>query len=121
MDINQAIDCKLLLRLVLAVFCGFVLGYERERHGRSAGLRTNILVCLGSALMTIVSDNFFQAYSTSTSYTLRMDPARVAAQIVVGIGFIGAGVIIKDKGGIRGLTTAAGRPTHISNSTMPSE
>ncbi|HEX8960511.1 MAG TPA: MgtC/SapB family protein [Geobacteraceae bacterium] len=104
---NYALEIQFLFRLGLAGVCGAVLGYEREVHGRSAGLRTNLLVCVGSALMTIVSENFYLIYSGNTSFTLRMDPARVAAQIVVGIGFIGAGVIIKETGGIRGLTTAA--------------
>ena len=98
---------QLLFQLVLAALFGAVLGYERETHGRSAGLRTNLLVSVGSALMTIISLELFPAYSASTSSALRMDPARIAAQIVVGIGFIGAGVIIKERGGIRGLTTAA--------------
>ncbi len=105
--INHALDIQYLLRLGLAGLCGAVLGYEREVHGRSAGLRTNLLVCVGSALMTIVSEHFFLLYGENPSSVLRMDPARVAAQIVVGIGFIGAGVIIKETGGIRGLTTAA--------------
>jgi putative Mg2+ transporter-C (MgtC) family protein len=100
-------EMQSLTRLVLAALFGAVLGYERERHGRSAGLRTNLLVSAGSALMTIISLDLFLAYGGSASTTLRMDPARIAAQIVVGIGFIGAGVIIKEKGGIRGLTTAA--------------
>jgi putative Mg2+ transporter-C (MgtC) family protein len=104
---DNALEIQFLLRLGLAGLCGAVLGYEREVHGRSAGLRTNLLVCVGSALMTIVSENFFLIYGGVSSATLRMDPARVAAQIVVGIGFIGAGVIIKETGGIRGLTTAA--------------
>lgn len=104
---DNALEIQFLLRLGLAGLCGAVLGYEREVHGRSAGLRTNLLVCVGSALMTIVSENFFLVYGGNASATLRMDPARVAAQIVVGIGFIGAGVIIKETGGIRGLTTAA--------------
>lgn len=100
-------ELQILLRLGLAALCGSILGFERERHGRSAGLRTNLLVCVGSALMTVVSENFYLVYGGSSSVVLRMDPARVAAQIVVGIGFIGAGVIIKETGGIRGLTTAA--------------
>jgi len=100
-------EMQLLFRLVLAALFGAILGYEREHQGRSAGLRTNLLVSAGSALMTIISLDLFLAYSGSASSTLRMDPARIAAQIVVGIGFIGAGVIIKERGGIRGLTTAA--------------
>lgn len=105
---NYPYEMHLLLRLVLAVLCGATLGYERERHGRSAGLRTNILVCVGAALMMVVSKYFY--YSPGEylgNITIALDPARIAAQIVTGIGFLGAGVIIKERGGIRGLTTAA--------------
>jgi len=101
-------EIHLVLRLLLAVFCGAVLGYERERHGRSAGLRTNILVCTGAALMMVVSKYFyFKPGEFTGNITTALDPARIAAQIVTGIGFLGAGVIIKERGGIRGLTTAA--------------
>lgn len=101
-------EIHLVLRLLLAIFCGAVLGYERERHGRSAGLRTNILVCLGAALMMVVSKYFyFKPGEFTGNITTVLDPARIAAQIVTGIGFLGAGVIIKERGGIRGLTTAA--------------
>lgn len=101
-------EIHLLMRLVLAVACGAVLGYERERHGRSAGLRTNILVCVGAALMMVVSKYFyFKPGEFTGNITTALDPARIAAQIVTGIGFLGAGVIIKERGGIRGLTTAA--------------
>lgn len=101
-------EMHLLLRLLLAVFCGAILGYERERHGRSAGLRTNILVCVGAALMMIVSKYFYYKPGEFTgNITIALDPSRIAAQIVTGIGFLGAGVIIKERGGIRGLTTAA--------------
>lgn len=101
-------EIHLVARLVLAVFCGAVLGYERERHGRSAGLRTNLLVCLGAALMMVVSKYFYFTPGEYTgNITTALDPARIAAQIVTGIGFLGAGVIIKERGGIRGLTTAA--------------
>jgi putative Mg2+ transporter-C (MgtC) family protein len=101
-------EIHLLLRLLLAAFCGAVIGYERERHGRSAGLRTNILVCVGACLMMIVSKYFyFKPGEYIGNITMALDPARIAAQIVTGIGFLGAGVIIKEHGGIRGLTTAA--------------
>jgi putative Mg2+ transporter-C (MgtC) family protein len=101
-------EIHLVLRLLLAIFCGAVLGYERERHGRSAGLRTNILVCVGAALMMVVSKYFyFKPGEFTGNITTALDPARIAAQIVTGIGFLGAGVIIKERGGIRGLTTAA--------------
>ncbi|HCR13745.1 MgtC/SapB family protein [Solidesulfovibrio sp.] len=101
-------EAQLLLRLVLAVCCGAVLGYERERHGISAGLRTNLLVCLGSALMMVISKYFYYlAGEDSGTIPLGLDPSRIGAQIVTGVGFLGAGVIIKDRGAIRGLTTAA--------------
>jgi len=101
-------EIHLVLRLLLAVVCGALIGYERERHGRSAGLRTNILVCVGAALMMVVSKYFyFKPGEFTGNITTAVDPARIAAQIVTGIGFLGAGVIIKERGGIRGLTTAA--------------
>lgn len=84
------------LRLILACVLGGVVGLERDLHGRNAGIRTNMLVCVGSALFTIVSISVQGA-----------DPSRIAAQIVCGIGFLGAGAILKDGFNIRGLTTAA--------------
>lgn len=85
------------LRLVLAVIFGSVIGLEREFHNHPAGFRTHILVCIGSALFTLVSVNSFGS----------ADPSRVAAQIVSGIGFLGAGTILREGATIRGLTTAA--------------
>ncbi len=84
------------LRLILACVLGGMIGLERDLHGRNAGIRTNMLVCVGSALFTIVSISVQGA-----------DPSRIAAQIVCGIGFLGAGAILKDGFNIRGLTTAA--------------
>lgn len=105
---NYPYEIHLVLRLLLAVFCGAALGYERERHGRSAGLRTNLLVCVGAALMMIISKYFyFKSTDFTGNITTAIDPERIAAQIVTGIGFLGAGVIIKENRGIRGLTTAA--------------
>lgn len=105
---NYLYELQLIARLLLALACGSLLGYERERHGISAGLRTNLLVCLGSALMMIISKNFFYAQGDiAMKINVGLDPSRIAAQIVTGVGFLGAGVIIKDKGSIRGLTTAA--------------
>ena len=101
-------ELHLLLRLLLAVLCGAALGYERERHGRSAGLRTNLLVCVGAALMMVVSKYFYyKPGEVAATIPVALDPARIAAQIVSGIGFLGAGVILKERGGVRGLTTAA--------------
>ncbi|MDO8588263.1 MAG: MgtC/SapB family protein [Armatimonadota bacterium] len=85
-------------RLVLAGVLGALVGYERETHGRPAGLRTHMLVCMGSTVFTIVSVSF-----TGQS----QDPARIASQIVSGIGFLGAGTIIRQGSAVRGLTTAA--------------
>ncbi len=84
------------LRLILACVLGGMIGLERDLHGRNAGIRTNMLVCVGATLFTIVSISVRGA-----------DPSRIAAQIVCGIGFLGAGAILKDGFNIRGLTTAA--------------
>jgi putative Mg2+ transporter-C (MgtC) family protein len=89
----------MVIRLLIAAFLGGAMGYEREQADKPAGLRTNILVCVGAALFTIASTHGFGGLS---------DPARVAAGIVVGIGFIGAGTIIRREAGVvTGLTTAA--------------
>jgi len=90
-------------RLILAFLLGSVLGLEREKKGGSAGLRTHILVCMGSTLIMLTSVYIFETYKGSTS----VDPARIAAGVVTGIGFLGAGTIIRSSEGIRGLTTAA--------------
>ena len=85
-----------------------MLGFEREIHGRPAGFRTHLLVALGACLMMVISEFFFLKYNHLTSASaVRVDPGRVAAQIVTGIGFLGAGAIIKDGSAVRGLTTAA--------------
>ena len=90
---------EMILRLLLATALGTIIGYQRERAKKPAGLRTHVLICLGAALFTIVSIYGFGVAS---------DPARVAAGVVVGIGFIGAGVILHREGEIvAGLTTAA--------------
>ncbi|HBL37110.1 MAG TPA: methyltransferase, partial [Firmicutes bacterium] len=85
---------------MVATLLGAVIGLEREQHGRPAGLRTHILVALGSCLIMLVSIYGFPSGTGS-------DPARLAAQVVSGIGFLGAGTILRDGTSIRGLTTAA--------------
>lgn len=101
-------EIQLLGRLLLALLCGAMVGYERERHGISAGLRTNILVCVGAALMMVVSKYFYyKPGEIINNIEIGLDPSRIAASIVTGVGFLGAGVIVKEKGSIRGLTTAA--------------
>jgi len=96
-----------LLRLSLAAVLGGMIGFERELREREAGLRTHLLVSLGSALFTIVSAYGFRDFLTSGAVVVRTDPTRIAAQIVTGIGFLGAGAIIRQGFSVRGLTTAA--------------
>ena len=94
------------LRLLVAGILGAIIGLDREYRAKEAGYRTHFLVSLGSALIMIVSQYGFQEIIKENSVTL--DPSRVAAQVVSGIGFIGAGTIIFQKQIVRGLTTAAG-------------
>lgn len=90
-----------IIQILLAILLGSTAGWQRERLGKAAGVRTFALVCMGSSLFTILSIyGFGQANGT--------DPSRIASQILTGIGFIGAGSIIHKGGGIEGLTTAAG-------------
>jgi putative Mg2+ transporter-C (MgtC) family protein len=96
-----------LLRLVVAAVLGGAIGFERELRERQAGLRTHLLVSLGSALFTLVSAYGFHEFLVSGSGLVRTDPTRIAAQIVSGIGFLGAGAIIRQGLSVRGLTTAA--------------
>jgi putative Mg2+ transporter-C (MgtC) family protein len=88
------------VKLVVAIVCGGAIGFERELSRKAAGLRTNVLICMGSALFMIVSRHI----SGGAPYS---DPARLVAQVVAGIGFLGAGVILQSHGSITGLTTAA--------------
>ena len=95
----MTIEWNLILRLFIAGILGGLIGFERELRAKEAGMRTHFIVALGSALFMIISQYAF---------TGRFDAARVAAQVVSGIGFIGAGVIIFQKNVVRGITTAAG-------------
>lgn len=92
-----------LSRLVVSALLGALIGIERDVHGRAAGLRTHILVCLGSALFMIIS----LETALNPVFKGTADPGRIAAQILTGIGFIGAGTILKEGFNVRGLTTAA--------------
>lgn len=97
-----------LARILLAVILGGLIGLERELRDRAAGFRTHILVCVGSAAFTLASIHGFDAFVAPTATTnVSIDPGRVAAQIVSGIGFLGAGAIIRHGISVRGLTTAA--------------
>ncbi|MFH0984939.1 MAG: MgtC/SapB family protein [Candidatus Omnitrophota bacterium] len=98
-------DIQFAVKLCVATLLGALIGLEREVHGKEAGFKTYSLVCLGSALMMIVSIDVFEIYKGVAA----VDPGRIAAQAVTGIGFLGAGAIIRSsEGSIRGLTTAAG-------------
>lgn len=100
------LNVDFMLRLLVAGILGAIIGLDREYRAKEAGYRTHFLVSLGSALIMIVSQYGFQEIIKENSVTL--DPSRVAAQVVSGIGFIGAGTIILRKQIVRGLTTAAG-------------
>ena len=89
---------EIVFRLFLAIILSGIIGFERELHGRPAGLRTHVLVALGAALVMLISIDGFGGSG---------DPARLAAQVVSGIGFLGAGAILRDGGDIKGITTAA--------------
>jgi len=88
-----------LIKILLATGLGAAVGLERQLSGKVAGIRTNMLICLGAAVLTIISEEMGVRHNDSS--------ARIAAQIVTGVGFLGAGVIIRDRGGVYGLTTAA--------------
>ncbi len=107
-EIFGSYELVILIKILLAAAAGGIIGLERECHGRPAGLRTHLLVAAGSCLMMIVSEAFFLKYGDLPGTgVVRLDPSRAAAQIITGIGFLGAGVIIKEGFIVRGLTTAA--------------
>ncbi|MBQ9781972.1 MAG: MgtC/SapB family protein [Clostridia bacterium] len=93
-------ELQLCISILVSAVLGFVIGLERKRRGKEAGIRTHTIMCIGSCLFMVISLNL--------SKTLQFDPARIAAQIIPGIGFLGAGMIIFKKNEIHGLTTAAG-------------
>ena len=92
---------KLLIPVALSLVLGFVIGFERKQRSKEAGIRTHTIVCMGSALMMVISKHAFAEFAD-------FDPGRIAAQIITGIGFLGAGIIVYRKNSIHGLTTAAG-------------
>ena len=96
-------EWELFLRLTLSCVLGGIIGYERQSRRKSAGLRTNVLVCLGSCLIMVLSEALYFHVEGRTN----ADPARLAAQVVSGIGFLGAGAIMKEGLTVTGLTTAA--------------
>ncbi|WP_167957904.1 MgtC/SapB family protein [Anaerosporobacter faecicola] len=99
-DINYL---SIMVRMILALLCGGIIGYDREKKGRPAGFRTHILVCIGSTLVMMTGQFIIDIQHMST------DPARLGAQVISGIGFLGAGtILITSKQHVKGLTTAAG-------------
>jgi putative Mg2+ transporter-C (MgtC) family protein len=98
----------LILRIAVGALLGGAIGFERDRHGRQAGLRTHLLVAMASATFMVVSAHFafHQAYGQASH--IGVDPSRIAASVVSGIGFLAGGVILKSGLNVRGLTTAAG-------------
>jgi putative Mg2+ transporter-C (MgtC) family protein len=98
-------NLDLFIKILVAGILGASIGFERDVHGRSAGIRTNLLVSLGACLFVIISNDI--AVKASISGTMNVDPTRIAAQVVTGIGFLGAGTIIREGFTIKGLTTAA--------------
>jgi putative Mg2+ transporter-C (MgtC) family protein len=101
-DLLLAVLPGFLLRGGFAVLCGGLIGIERERRGKPAGFRTNILICLGSSLYMLVGELLLAVQKTPG-----LDPTRIAAQVVTGIGFLGAGTIVHSRGAVTGLTSAA--------------
>ena len=102
MEVVRTLRLDLLVKLGLAVLLGGIIGFEREVAGKPAGLRTNILICVGAALLMDVSINIGIADGRRIG-----DPGRIAAQIVSGVGFLGAGTIMQSQGMVTGLTSAA--------------
>ena len=102
-------ELELLLRVLVAAGLSAFIGFERERHGRPAGLRTHILVAIGSALVLVLGQAFlsYRGMPGNIDAVLRIDPGRLAAGVITGIGFLGAGTIIRTGDWVRGLTTAA--------------
>jgi putative Mg2+ transporter-C (MgtC) family protein len=103
MEVMMVTDAQIVIRLLLCAVLSGLIGLEREMHRRTAGLRTHILVSLGSCLIMLTSLFIFDTYRTMAA----LDPARIAAGVITGIGFLGAGAIIQQGVGVRGLTTAA--------------
>lgn len=107
MEILGIFDLNIVIRVISALLLGFAIGLEREMTNKYAGLRTNILVCLGACVFTIISIYGFPAITVTSVELGTRDTARVAAQVVTGIGFIGGGTVLRHGATVFGLTTAA--------------
>ena len=107
LELTSPTVLSLIIKLVIAIILGAALGMERTLAKKTAGMRTYALVSLGSALFVIIADLASQMY-LNNSWTTGLDPLRIASQVIVGIGFLGAGLIIVKDDKLHGLTTAAG-------------
>lgn len=107
MDLLPTDYVEIVTRLLVAAFLSGLIGIEREAKSQPAGLRTHLLVGIGSCLMMILSVTGFDSFINSDSDAIRFDPARIPSYVISGIGFLGAGTIIVHRGSVRGLTTAA--------------
>jgi putative Mg2+ transporter-C (MgtC) family protein len=97
---------EVILKLLLGTLLGGIIGFERQTHGRPAGFRTQLLVCVSCVLLMIISEGYY-IQGISSSEFVRIDPTRIAAGAMTGVGFLGAGVILKTRASVQGLTTAA--------------
>jgi putative Mg2+ transporter-C (MgtC) family protein len=97
---------EIIFKLLLGTLLGGIIGFERQTHGRAAGFRTQLLVCVACVLIMIISESYYAKNAMNPDY-MRIDPTRIAAGAMTGVGFLGAGVILKTGLSIQGLTTAA--------------
>jgi len=104
---HYGVDAEVVVRLLVATALGAAVGGERELSGQPAGLRTHVAVCVGAALFGVISTLGFTEFQNIHTSTYRADVTRVASQVVVGVGFLGAGMILKHRGEVANLTTAA--------------
>lgn len=104
---SLGLHAEIAVKLIVSLVLGLIIGFERELTNKTAGLRTHILVCLGSTVFTILSLHAFNCIELENGVKMVNDPARVAAQILTGIGFIGAGAVLHYGMSVFGLTTAA--------------
>jgi putative Mg2+ transporter-C (MgtC) family protein len=96
------------VRMLAAIACGAVLGWEREAQNKPAGVRTHMMVALGAAAFTLITLKIFEAAQADPNHTISADPLRVVSGVIGGIGFLGAGTIIQSHRSVQGITTAAG-------------
>ena len=104
---SEIFDLTDVWRILLAGLAGALIGLERHIHGRHAGMRTNMLVAAASAIIMLLSEKYYTLMPVIDASFIRIDPSRIAAGAITGIGFLGAGVIIKNRASVIGLTTAA--------------